>query len=164
MRPGKALTHTPLKRTSPMPSTCPLVQPYQRTAPKRKTSLESKEPHSTPIRAYRAARTARCAWSTSVSSTLKNHRFIPFGLPDWWLGYGPEGSGYGRIIKMQRMPRRTRWPASASTCAVTGRAGSQFLHRLAPHATNENSNDYHLRYNSLPRLGDHKKELEIWIY
>ena len=41
---GVPLARTPFKRTSPMPSTGMLsVQSHQRTAPKRKTSLKSKE-------------------------------------------------------------------------------------------------------------------------
>lgn len=44
MKPGKALARTPFKRTSPMPSTGMLsVQSHQRTTPKRKAGMKSKE-------------------------------------------------------------------------------------------------------------------------
>ena len=44
MKPGKALARSPFKRTTPMPSTGMLsLQSHQRTAPKRKASLKSKE-------------------------------------------------------------------------------------------------------------------------
>ena len=44
MKPGKPLARTPFKRTSTMPSTGMLsVQVHQRTAPKRKAGLKSKE-------------------------------------------------------------------------------------------------------------------------
>lgn len=44
MKPGKPLVRTPFKRTSPMPSTGMLsVQSHQRTAPKRKAGLKTKE-------------------------------------------------------------------------------------------------------------------------
>ena len=44
MKPGKPLTRSPFKRSSPMPSTGMLsVQSHQRTAPKRKAGMKSKE-------------------------------------------------------------------------------------------------------------------------
>ena len=65
MKPGKPLTRSPFKRTSPMPSTGMLsVQSHQRTAPKRKAGLKSKGPVSTPIR--RAARGQDCTLRLAV--------------------------------------------------------------------------------------------------
>ena len=54
-----------LKRTSPMASTSMLsLQSHQRTAPKRKATLKSKGPRSTPIR--RAARGQDCTLRLAV--------------------------------------------------------------------------------------------------
>jgi hypothetical protein len=65
MKPGNPLARTPFKRTSPMPSTGMLsLQSHQRTAPKRKASLKSKGPRSTPIR--RAARGQDCTLRLAV--------------------------------------------------------------------------------------------------
>ena len=65
MQPGKPLTRTSFKRTSPMPSTGMLsVQSHQRRAPKRKAGLKSKGPVSTPIR--RAARGQDCTLRLAV--------------------------------------------------------------------------------------------------
>ena len=64
-RSTRPLTRSPFKRTSPMPCTGMLsVQSHQRTAPKRKASLKSKGPLSTPIR--RAARGQDCTLHLAV--------------------------------------------------------------------------------------------------
>lgn len=59
IKPGKAMTRTPFKRRTPMPSTGMLsVQVHQRSAPARKARMKSKGPRMTPIR--RAARDQEC--------------------------------------------------------------------------------------------------------